>query len=914
MKKVFYIIAAITLFCGCHKMEEFDQPTLGGITGENLLPEVIYAYMADESQSSDSAETRTYVGEDGHSVLWHQGDEISFFVYKYHNVKLVNNSADGASAAELQPVSESDPDNSKFEVEAPKFVYPYNAGTACIENDGVETLVVNYPDKQTYALNSFGRGANLMVAASESADKINQIYFRNACGYLIIKLNGAGEKVKSIKLTALGDGDVKIAGKAHIVAHHDAAPEVTMTGEATSSITLNCGNGVELTAEDTEFWFALPPVTFKNGLEIEITDGDNNKVTKSTTKEVVVPRNQIQPMAAFTLHPKLYYTRATDITEPLTFRTETPFDAEISAHYYDEENSRFVIAFKTPVTKINNSAFSGGQNLPANDIATISIPSTVTTIGQYAFYDSKLTEITIPGTVNVIGHHAFDYCNELRSVTFLPSPTPKPLYLGSRSYVESISAFSGVPIETVHIDRNIFEGKVEGVDEVSYSTSKFNTYHSSTRITSVTLGEQVEQICDYMFDFAAITEINIPSSVTSIGVSAFEACRSLTSVTIPSSVTSVGDKAFYDCEALTSATLNNSTIGSDMFKDCDQLNKVIYGGTFSSINGKCFSGCSKLSELNITGSVTSIDNGAFDSFNITTIDISGYVGTIGANAFDDCDKLVTLNITGTVDTIGEHAFDDCDKLATVKVTGSVGTVGAYAFSDCDAVTSLAIKANIVEERAYEDMDGLKTATLYGATVGNGVFYDNNALEEVTITGGVNSIGNDAFYNCYNLKKVTFSSSTNALTIGYQPSLTDDVGTFYQSPLETIDLLREVVPSDEYKKQLDNWDMGIFTNKGGKKVTVLIGSNVKTICKYMFSSVGIENINIPSNITEIQDNAFHNCDGLLSVTCQSSTPPTLGANVFYSCDKLESIYVPSTAVSTYQSTGNWVNWTKYIKNK
>ena len=58
MKKVFYIITAITLFCGCHKMEEFDQPTLGGITGENLLPEVIYAYMADESQPSDSAEPR----------------------------------------------------------------------------------------------------------------------------------------------------------------------------------------------------------------------------------------------------------------------------------------------------------------------------------------------------------------------------------------------------------------------------------------------------------------------------------------------------------------------------------------------------------------------------------------------------------------------------------------------------------------------------------------------------------------------------------------------------------------------------------------------------------------------------------------------------------------------------------------
>ena len=49
----------------------------------------------------------------------------------------------------------------------------------------------------------------------------------------------------------------------------------------------------------------------------------------------------------------------------------------------------------------------------------------------------------------------------------------------------------------------------------------------------------------------SIVTYTIPSSVTSIGVSAFASCTSLTSVTIPSSVTSIGVSAFVSCTRLT---------------------------------------------------------------------------------------------------------------------------------------------------------------------------------------------------------------------------------------------------------------------------------------------------------------------------------------------------------------------------
>ena len=56
----------------------------------------------------------------------------------------------------------------------------------------------------------------------------------------------------------------------------------------------------------------------------------------------------------------------------------------------------------------------------------------------------------------------------------------------------------------------------------------------------------------------SLTQITIPSSVTSIGDSAFSDCSSLTQITIPSSVTTIGDSAFSDCSSLTQITIPSS--------------------------------------------------------------------------------------------------------------------------------------------------------------------------------------------------------------------------------------------------------------------------------------------------------------------------------------------------------------------
>ncbi|MCI6146765.1 MAG: leucine-rich repeat protein [Bacteroidales bacterium] len=125
------------------------------------------------------------------------------------------------------------------------------------------------------------------------------------------------------------------------------------------------------------------------------------------------------------------------------------------------------------------------------------IPNSVTSIGDYAFYNCKsLQSITIPNSVTSIGNDAFSGCESLQSITIPNSVT-------------------------------------------SIGDKAFRWCNS---LQSVTIPNSVTSIGDNAFFWCkSLQSVTIPNSVTSIGDYAFNWCKSLQSVTIPNSVTSIGD-------------------------------------------------------------------------------------------------------------------------------------------------------------------------------------------------------------------------------------------------------------------------------------------------------------------------------------------------------------------------------------
>ena len=105
-----------------------------------------------------------------------------------------------------------------------------------------------------------------------------------------------------------------------------------------------------------------------------------------------------------------------------------------------------------------------------------------------------------------------------------------------------------------------------------------------------------------------VTDLVIPSGVTSIGSKAFYYCSSLTSITIPDSVTSIGTSAFNSCSSLTSVTIGSrvTSIGSYAFTSCSNLTSATFNTTSGWIvsTSSDFSSSTSLSSTNLSNTST----------------------------------------------------------------------------------------------------------------------------------------------------------------------------------------------------------------------------------------------------------------------------------------------------------------------
>ena len=292
MKRLILSLAAVVaMFAGCQK------PELESPFGNDL------SFVA--SVEAFSSQTKTAMNSD-RQLFWTAGDRIAIFMGStLADEYAIDESCAGKSQAIFNLVEDNGQVNGSFSAgsELPCNIafYPSASGLSLMgasmeEESSYEIEGYSLPSVQHYAAKSFGNGALPMVAMTKNMEDRN-LKFKNVLGAMKLQLKGT-QVVKSIKVE--GANGEKLSGAATITAYADnLTPAITMIGtdEASKSVTLDCGNGVQLkTAKATDFIIALPPVLFANGFTVTVTDTNSDSYTISAKVANTVLRSSILVM------------------------------------------------------------------------------------------------------------------------------------------------------------------------------------------------------------------------------------------------------------------------------------------------------------------------------------------------------------------------------------------------------------------------------------------------------------------------------------------------------------------------------------------------------------------------------------------------------------------------------------------
>lgn len=484
-------------------------------------------------------------------------------------------------------------------------------------------------------------------------------------------------------------------------------------------------------------------------------------------------------------------------------RTTASYAAnEMPVSSFNSKNLLTSITLPASITTVGDSAFYGCIKLAG----TLSIPDPVASIGRFAFTNTALTTFyvgngsssfsvidgvlfnktqttlllcpygkttanyTIPSTVTTVGDAAFYGCSGITGILTIPASV---ITIGAKAFMNSTGLSSGLTLPN------------------SIITIKDSAFLNCYRLTGT---------------------LSIPSSVNSIGAFAFSRCSGISGIlTIPASVTFIGIAAF------AGSIITSFSVAGDN-PNYSSYNNLLYNKDFTSLlqyptgkSGSCV----------IPESVTTIAGYAFAyGYGVTgSLTIPASVTTIGNYAFYYCNHLSgNLVIPNTVTSLGEGAFANCIGFkGSITISNALTKINDYTFYECTGLTgTLTIPSSVttIGNSAFTDCAALTGALVIPETVtslGEDSFYGCSGLTELYLPANIGVIPDYCFSGCLGLIKIESARTT-------APSIS--MHTFEDVNFTTCQLIIPIGSTSSYQSAL-YWSY--FTTITEQDITTVINT-------------------------------------------------------------------------------------------
>jgi hypothetical protein len=630
----------------------------------------------------------------------------------------------------------------------------------------------------------------------------------------------------------------------------------------------------------------------------------------------------------------------------------------------------------TGVTSIGAHAF---ENCP---ITYLHLPDGLQTIGSYAFAGCRNVagSMSIPSSVTSVGEGAFYQCSGLNSVSIGSGVTS----IAAKTF-QGCSSFASItiPSEVTSIGASAFQActslaKAYLPDNLtSIGDSAFNQCSS---LADITIPDKVTSLGKGVFNGCHFTStiqnahffIYLPRMVTgnyaikegieTIADRAFQGCSGLTSVTIPSSVKAIRTAAFSGCNHLNSITCEATTPPACAFEEiwpnsvwaavicpvyvpigCVATYKNITSGSAAeawryfedfraipSASGDVPNSYLKWSLKD--GVLTISGNGNMPDFYyayqlpwneareyISAVVLNDGVGNVGMNAFLDCTNLTTVVIKSTnFNAIGENAFKGCTALKAVDVLAANTTYasqqGVLYNKDLTQLVlcppankSYTFPASVtsVLPTAFDGCTAPFTVTNDQATPptvsGNTLF--------AHVTGTVDAYVPEANIAAYKSNWGTTNCEYHALNYGqctvdgikYEFYTDGTAKVIANSPIYSGNIvIPETFTYNSKTYTVTELDKFAFLQCTGL-TSVSLPNTLEKINMTFYECTALTSITIPESVTTLNPDAFAYCSGLQEIYCKSyRSVPSMGSTKFYHISTDLPIYVPTPLLNDYRT--------------